>query len=358
MKIEELLTQAVTKSCSDVFIISHLPVTFKCNGKFIHANKTLLSPQETEELITQIYVFAENRKMDTLLQTGDDDFSFSINGLGRFRANAYRQRGSLAAVIRIIFFQLPDPAKLGIPDQVMKLSELTNGLVLVTGPAGNGKSTTLACLIDRINRTRSGHIITMEDPIEYIHRHNQCIVSQREVASDTKNYVTALRAALRQAPNVLLLGEMRDLDTIETAMTAAETGQLIFSTLHTNNAVSTIDRIIDVFPTNQQHQIRLQLSMVLKAVVSQQLLPTVDGGMVPAFEIMICNLAVQNMIREEKVHQLDSVIFSGTKAGMISMDTSIFNLCKAGKITKKIALERCLDRDSMEAQLKRFNFFV
>jgi twitching motility protein PilT len=234
----------------------------------------------------------------------------------------------------------------------MKLSELTSGLVLVTGPAGNGKSTTLACLIDRINKTRSGHIITMEDPIEYIHRHNQCIVSQREVASDTKNYVTALRAALRQAPNVLLLGEMRDLDTIETAMTAAETGQLIFSTLHTNNAVSTIDRIIDVFPTNQQHQIRLQLSMVLKAVVSQQLLPTVDGGMVPAFEIMICNLAVQNMIREEKVHQLDSVIFSGSKEGMISMDTSIFNLCKAGKISKRVALERCLDRNSMEAQLK------
>ncbi|WP_452104111.1 type IV pilus twitching motility protein PilT [Caproicibacterium sp. NSD3] len=250
------------------------------------------------------------------------------------------------------FFQLPDPAKLGIPDQVMKLSELTSGLVLVTGPAGNGKSTTLACLIDRINKTRSGHIITMEDPIEYIHRHNQCIVSQQEVASDTKNYVAALRAALRQAPNVLLLGEMRDLDTIETAMTAAETGQLIFSTLRTNNAVSTIDRIIDVFPTNQQHQIRLQLSMVLKAVVSQQLLPTVDSGIVPAFEIIICNLAVQNMIREEKVHQLDSVIFSGTKEGIISMDASIFNLCKAGKIIKKTALERCLDRDSMETQLK------
>ena len=235
----------------------------------------------------------------------------------------------------------------------MELSEISHGLVLVTGPAGSGKSTTLACMIDRINQTKDGHIITMEDPIEFIHRHKRCIVTQREVASDTESYLTALRAALRQSPNVLLLGEMRDLDTIETAMTAAETGQLVFSTLHTMGAVNTIDRIIDVFPNNQQQQIRVQLSMVLKAVVSQQLLPCTQGGLIPAFEIMLNNLAIQNLIREEKIHQIESAIFSGSKSGMITMDASLYSLYQRGLITAQNAISHSSNYDTMKRKIEQ-----
>ena len=222
----------------------------------------------------------------------------------------------------------------------------------MTGPAGSGKSTTLACIIDKINHEKSGHIVTMEDPIEYIHRHNQCIVTQREIPHDSQSYVTALKAVLRQSPDVILLGELRDLETIEIAMTAAETGQLVFSTLHTTGTANTIDRIIDVFSANQQHQIRTQLSMILQAVVSQQLVPTVDGSLTPAFEIMLVTPAIRNMIRDGKVHQIDSAIFSGTKDGMCTMDTSLLELYRQGRITEQTALMYSQNHESLAQKLK------
>jgi twitching motility protein PilT len=353
MNILELLTKAVESKASDIFIISHHTLTFKIDGNLVPASEKMMNSGDTEAIIRQIYHHAKDKDISKLLKTGDDDFSFSVHGLGRFRVNTFRQRGTLGAVIRVIVFELPNPAELNIPDAVMDLSNVPHGLVLVTGAAGSGKSTTLACIIDRINRTTSGHIITMEDPIEYIHRHKQCIVTQREVVSDTKSYVSALRAALRQSPNVLLLGEMRDLKTIEIAMTAAETGQLVFSTLHTMGCVNTIDRIIDVFPHSQQQQIRFQLSMTLKAVVSQQLLPTTQGKLVPAFEIMISNLAIQNMIREEKIHQIESAIFSGAQAGMVTMDNSLYQLYKNNTITAENAIMYSSNYESMQQRIER-----
>ena len=261
-------------------------------------------PDQTEEILRCIYQMA-HRDIDHLHSSGDDDFSFSIPGLSRFRINAYKQRGSLAAVIRVIAFQLPDPAELSIPEDVMSLAELTKGMVLVTGSAGSGKSTTMACLIDRINHSREGHIITLEDPLEYLHRHDRCIVSQREICTDTQSYLTSLRATLRQSPDVILLGEMRDYETIQTAMTAAETGHLVLSSLHTLGAANTISRIMDVFEPSQQRLIAIQLSMVLQAVISQQLIPDVDGKNIPVFDVMRLTTSIRNMIRFNKVFLIE-----------------------------------------------------
>jgi twitching motility protein PilT len=287
--------------------------------------------------------------MEHFIKTGDDDFSFAVPGLARFRVNAYRQRGSLAAVVRVVSFDIPDWRSLHIPESVMKLAEVEHGMILVTGTAGSGKSTTQACIIDRINQIREGHIITLEDPIEYLHRDQKSIVSQREIAIDTQDYLSALRACLRQAPDVILLGEMRDHETIRTAMTAAETGHLVIATLHTNGAVNTIDRIIDSFPSGQQGQIRVQLSMVLRTVVSQQLLPDKNGGLVPAFEVMHMNPAIRSMIRDSKTHQIASAIAAGGGEGMVSMDQSILALYQSGDITLETALD-CADNPE---QLRR-----
>ncbi len=341
--IIEILKKAVDENVSDIFIISGCPLSFKTNDR-IHPieNNALtsykLKPEDTKKCIEIIYSLSGNRNMEPFLESGDDDFSFSVEGLCRFRCNTYMQRGSMAAVLRGVVFQLPDPNVLHIPDSVINLNNSKKGLVLITGSAGSGKSTTLACIIDKINHTRNSHIITIEDPIEYLHKHIMSIVSQREVSHDTRGYVQALRAALRQAPDVILLGEMRDYETITTAMTAAETGQLVLSTLHTVGAANTIDRIIDVFPPNQQQQIRVQLSMVLQAVVSQQLIPAKDGTLLPVFEIMLVNAAIRNMIRESKVHQIDNAIYSGSNQGMIAMDADIYRLYSEGKITKENAL--------------------
>ena len=276
--------------------------------------------------------------MESLLRTGDDDFSFSIPGLSRFRVSAFRQRGSLSAVIRVIRFQLPDYRQLNIPDAVMELGDNRQGMVLVVGPAGSGKSTTLACLVDRINKTQKRHIITLEDPLEFLHSHNLSVVTQREIGVDTQSYVKGLRAALRQSPDIILLGEMRDYETIEVAMTAAETGHLIFSTLHTIGAANTIERIIDVFPANQQRQIAVQLAMVLKAVVSQQLVPGVDGGVVPAFELMPMTPAIRTMIRDGKTHQIDGVLQASSQKNCFSMDASLLQLYRQNRITRETAL--------------------
>ena len=321
----EYLTQSVEDHASDLFIIAGGPVCEKKDKRMVPISQERVFPQETERLIMDLYRLA-GRDPAAYLQRGDDDFSLSVPGLARFRVNAYRQRGSLAAVVRVVAFSIPDWETMSIPEQVMDLADAGHGMVLVTGTAGSGKSTTQACIINRINQTRECHIITLEDPIEYLHRDQRSIVSQREIAIDTENYLSALRACLRQAPDVILLGEMRDAETIHTAMTAAETGHLLIATLHTRGAVNTIDRIVDTFPSGQQEQVRAQLSMVLRTVVSQQLLPGTNGDLVPAFEVMHMNSAIRSLIRDSKTHQIDNVIASGSGEGMMTMDNSILAL--------------------------------
>lgn len=346
----DFLKEAARSQASDIFIIAGLPLSFKVHGTMQHTGPKLI-PSDTESMIKDLYSLAGHREIDSFLKKGDDDFSFSIPGFSRYRVSTYRQRGSLAAVIRVIAFNLPNPDDLGIPDDVMKMSECTKGLVLVTGPAGSGKSTTLACLVDAINSTKEDHIITLEDPLEFLHSHKKSIVSQREIATDTDSYLVALRAALRQSPDVILLGEMRDYETIQTAMTAAETGHLILSSLHTIGAANTIDRIIDVFQPSQQRQMAVQLSMVLQAVISQQLVPTTDGNLIPAFEIMTVTPAIRNMIRDNKVHQIDGLIYSSSKQDMISMDNSLLKLYKDGKISRDTALGYATNPEMMKKKL-------
>lgn len=349
-----ILSRAVEKDASDIFIIPGVGCSMKIKGKITaYEDAGEITVMAMRGIITQIYSMAGDRSMKRVEETGDDDFSFAVAHLSRFRVSVFKQRGSLACVIRVVSFNLPDYTKLNIPQEVIDVSKLKKGLVLVTGAAGSGKSTTLACIIDQINKNRNAHIITLEDPIEFLHRHNKSIVTQREIVTDTEDYVSALRAALRQAPDVILLGELRDFETIRTAMTAAETGHLVISTLHTIGAANTIDRVVDAFPENQQNQIRVQLSMVLRAVISQQLLPCVDGETKPAFEIMYLNSAIQNMIRENKIYQIDSVIASGREEGMMSMDNSLVSMVKEGVITSETAKTYASNRELMIKRLEK-----
>ena len=351
MTLEEMLKSAVDKRASDIFLVVGQPVSFKIEGSIEKQEEAVLKPDIMEEIVNQLYGMGHR---DTVFRKeGDDDFSISYAGVGRFRVNVFMQRGSWSAVLRVVSFALPPVETMGIPDRVLSLSQKKKGMVLVTGPAGSGKSTTLAYIIDQINRTRNCHILTLEDPIEFLHTHNQSIVSQREIGLDSANYARALRAALREAPDVILIGEMRDLETVEIAMTAAETGHLVLSTLHTVGAANTIDRIIDVFPPDQQQQIRILLAMILQSVVSQQLLTTDEGSLVPAFEIMHANKAIQTLIREGKVHQLNSTIATSADEGMIGMDKSILGLFEKGLISEATALNSCMNRESMERELKR-----
>ena len=350
MTIQEILQKAIALDAADIFLIAGLPVTFKCGGRQERMPEGFLRPDDITALVDSIYELSR-RGRGNLERGVDDDFSFAVPQLGRFRVNVFRQRGSLAAVIRVIQFGLPDPAKLGIPESVLSLADNKKGLVLITGSAGTGKSTTLACMIDRINRSRDCHIITMEDPIEYIHRHDKAIVTQREISIDTPGYLESLRSALRESPDVILLGEMRDYDTISAALTAAETGVLLLSTLHTSSAANTINRILDVFPANQQKQVKIQLAQILKGVVCQQLVPSVDGGQLPVFEIMKSTVAISNMIREDKLHQLESAMQAGSADGMCTMDGSLLKLWREGKITKDTALLSCVNYENMVKRL-------
>ncbi len=349
MNIKEILIDAAAKKASDIFMVTGSSVAYKADGNVAHIGEDILTPKDTEEAVREIAELAGLDAERLTESRREMDFSFSIAGTGRFRANIYRQRGSFSIVLRLVPFELPNSEALGIPEEIMKLSEIKSGIVLVTGAAGNGKSTTLSCIVDRINSEKSGHIITIEDPIEFLHKHKKCIISQREINIDTESYVDALRSALRQSPNVILVGEMRDYETMNIAMTAAETGQLVLSTLHTNGAANTIDRIIDVFPTNQQHQIRVQLSMVLRAVVTQQLVPSKTGELVPAFEIMSVNNAIRTMIREQKTHQIDTVLQS--EAGMQTMDSSLLKLYKDGIITAETAIDYAYNQALMEKRV-------
>ena len=350
MELITILEQALKLGGSDIFIVPGSPVEVKVRGSFIPVTEEKLPPKDTDALIQEAYRLA-GRDMSLIDRCGDDDFSFSVKDLSRFRCNAYKQRGTMAATCRVVAFGLPDPKALGIPEQVIRLTEQRNGMILVTGPAGSGKSTTLACMVDTINTSRSGHIVTIEDPIEYLHRHKRSLVSQREVPTDAATFPGALRAALRQAPDVIMLGEMRDTETIRTAITAAETGHLVLSSLHTVGASKTVDRIIDAFPAEQQAQVRMQLSMVLMAVVSQRLVPTLNNEQAAVFEVMTVNSAIRNMIRDGRTHQIDNAITAGTSREMLSMDAELIRLCKEGRISRDTALIYAANQELMERKL-------
>ena len=350
MELKEYLQKAYEIGASDIFVLPAAPVSCKVKGDVVPVGTDILKPADTKELVEEAYELA-HRKIELLDEEGDDDFSFALPGISRFRCNCYYQRGTLAATLRMITFSLPNPADLGIPQGIVELGKIKSGMILVTGPAGSGKSTTLACIIDWINNNRKGHIVTIEDPIEYLHKHKKSIISQREVPNDARTFPRALRAALRQAPEVIMLGEMRDLDTIQTAITAAETGHLVLSSLHTTGAAKTVDRIIDIFPAEQQAQIRMQLSVVLKAVVSQRLLQKKDGGQTAVFEMMTVNTAIQNLIRDGRTHQIENAIFSGAAQGMMSMDMELMRLYRSGAITKENALLYAVSPETLEKRL-------
>ncbi len=347
--IDDLLKEAQERKASDLHITVGIPPKGRINGELEDLLYPSLSPADTEELIMPM--IPQSMK-DILLTNGEVDFSYSIAGYGRYRVNVFKQRGSYAAAIRIINTSIPNPEVLGLPSSVVGLTRKKRGMVLVTGPTGSGKSTTLAALIDIINTKYNSHIITLEDPIEYLHHHKKSIVNQREIGLDSLSFSNALRVILREDPDVILVGEMRDLETIEIAITAAETGHLVFSTLHTIGAVNTVDRIIDVFPPHQQQQIRVQLASVLEGVISQQLIPTLDqAGRVASFEVMLSTPAIRNLIREGKNHQIASFIQTNRKLGMQTMDDAIFELYSSGRISKEEAVSFAQDMTTMERRI-------
>jgi twitching motility protein PilT len=345
----ELIQLAVDERASDFHLSAGRPPSARVDGEITPLIDISYGPDDIEHIAMSIM---SNNEKKWLEEDGEVDFAYSIPRAGRYRVNVFRQRGSLSMAVRILNPQIPKPEQLGVPESVVSMCDKRRGLVLVTGPTGSGKSTTLASMIDYINHRYNYHIITLEDPIEYLHRHDKCIVDQREMGSDSKNYATALRASLREDPDVILVGEMRDLETISTAITAAETGHLVFSTLHTIGAANTIDRIIDVFPPYQQQQIRTQLADVLECVVSQQLISSASGhGRVAAIEVMLANAAIRNHIREAKTFQVQSVIQMNRKAGMITMDDALLELYMRKAITRESAVHYAQDRAAILRRL-------
>ncbi len=347
--VEEILAAAKRAGASDVHITVGIPPKMRVNGKLIAMEGDRLLPQDTLEIANSVMNDSQRQRFE---EKGEVDMSFAIAGEGRYRVNIYKQRGSAALAFRLVDTVVPSPEVLGVPASVIDLYQKKRGLILVTGPTGSGKSTTLAAIIDKINNNREAHVITLEDPIEYLHQHKQAIVNQREIGLDTMSYANALRAALREDPDVILVGEMRDFETISVAITAAETGHLVLSTLHTIGAASTVDRVIDVFPPHQQQQIRVQLANVLEAVISQQLVPMIGGkGRVAAFEVLHTNPAVRNLIREGKTHQITSVMQTNRKAGMMTMDDALCQLYSEYKIDREMALQFAQDPENMKTKL-------
>lgn len=343
----ELLNKTKEMNASDLHLTVGLAPTIRCNGKLIQLGIDKLSSNDLERFSREIL----QEKYDEYIEIGEFDTSYSVEGVGRFRINVFKEKNNDAIAIRVIALKIPTLNELNHPEVLKSIINKKRGLILVTGPTGSGKSTTLAAMINEINNTREEHIITLEDPIEYLHNHNKCIINQREIGRDSKSYNKALKAVLREDPDVILVGEMRDLETISIAITAAETGHLVFSTLHTIGAVKTIDRIIDVFPPHQQEQVKIQLSSVIQAVISQQLLPNIKGnGRVAALEIMVNTPGIQNLIREGKTNQIESVVQTGNKYGMKTMDMEISELYKKGVISMEIAMAYAVDREI----LKRF----
>ncbi len=342
ISLNELLDITVNKKASDLHLTVGIAPTMRINGELVQITKEKLTQSHTETYTKEIL----NDLYTEYINKGEIDTSYSVSGLGRFRVNIFKQRGSNAIAIRVVTLKIPTLDELGFPPVLKELTQRQRGLVLVTGPTGSGKSTTLAAMINQINSTRSGHIITLEDPVEYLHKHNKCIINQREIGKDSRSYQNALRAALREDPDVILVGEIRDMETISIALTAAETGHLVFSTLHTIGASKTIDRITDIFPPYQQQQTKIQLAAVLQGVISQQLLPKSDNsGRIAALEIMVVTAAIQNLIREGKTHQIDSSVQTGGKYGMKTMDMALSELQKRGVISYDTALTYAIDKE-------------
>ncbi|MGI6703399.1 MAG: type IV pilus twitching motility protein PilT [Clostridia bacterium] len=342
---EELLEYAVKNGASDIHITVGVPPTARINGDLVPIGTDRLNTTDTEAIVNEVL---GKEHLEEYKQRGEVDLSYSVKGLGRFRINVYRQRGSSSMALRVVAPNVPTLGELGLPDSVAELACKTRGLVLVTGPTGSGKSTTLAAMIDLINTERNCHILTLEDPIEYLHKHKKGIVNQREIGYDSQTFATGLRSALRQDPDVILVGEMRDLETISTVITAAETGHLVLSTLHTIGADKTIDRIIDVFPPYQQQQIRVQLSTVLQGVISQTLINSCDGNKrVLAAEVMIATPAIKNLIREGKTHQIVTSMQTGGKYGMQTLDAALAKLYKDGVISYESALLYCSSEEAL-----------
>ncbi|MFC0905691.1 type IV pilus twitching motility protein PilT [Clostridium sp. MT-14] len=342
--LKELLKQTIEKNASDLHLTVGAPPVVRVNGELKKLGKEKLQPADTERFSKEIL----GEDYERYNKTGEIDISFSISGLGRFRVNLFKQRGSCAIAIRVIGLKIPTLNELKFPPEVKKLLDCKKGLILVTGSTGSGKSTTLAAMINEINSNRAAHIITLEDPIEYLHKHNKSIISQREIGKDSLSYANALKSVLREDPDVILVGEMRDLETISTTLAAAETGHLVFSTLHTIGTAKTIDRIVDVFPPYQQQQVKIQLAAVLKGIICQQLIPKLDGkDRIAAIEIMIATTAIKNMIREGKTNQIESSMQTGVKYGMRTMDMSLAELYRKGYISYDSAMGYAIDNNML-----------
>jgi twitching motility protein PilT len=349
--LPDLLRQLVQMEGSDLHITTETPPQVRVHGHLQRLDGTNMTPAETKQLAYSVLTDAQKKRFEESLEL---DFSFGMKGLARFRCNMFNQRGAVGAVYRVIPEKVKSFEDLGLPTVLAKLAERPRGLVLVTGPTGSGKSTTLAAMIDKINRERHDHILTIEDPIEFVHPHQSCLVNQREVHSDTQSFSMALRAALREDPDIVLIGEMRDLETVEAALRIAETGHLTLGTLHTNSAAQTINRIIDIFPSSQQSQIRTQLSLVLEGIVCQALLPKIGGGRAAALEIMIPTPGIRNLIREDKIHQIYSAMQTGQeKMGMQTMNQSLATLFQQKKVAMETALAASSNRDELQDLINR-----
>lgn len=345
IELRELLRMGVDKNASDIHITVGRAPSFRINGEMAPIEAKELTPEETKQYARE---YLDKEKFDQLMSEGDVDFSMTVPGVSRFRVNAFFQRGSIAMVFRVLSMSVPTIESLKLPPIIRELCKIKEGLILVTGPTGSGKSTTMASIINEINLNKGGHILTLEDPIEYMFKHEKCIVNQREIGQDSGTYARALKSSLREDPDVIFIGEMRDVESISIAVTAAETGHLVLSTLHTLGAAKTLDRLIDVFPSEQQQQIRVQVSSALKAVISQRLIPDIGGkGRVAAFEIMIVTTAISNLIREGKAAGINSFIQTGYNQGMQLIDRHIADLCEQGKISREDAYAFCVDKDAL-----------
>jgi twitching motility protein PilT len=350
VNLRELLEILIEKNASDLHLAVGTPPQIRVDGRLASLDMDALTPEATKKLA---YSMMSEKQKQRFEENSELDMSFGIENMSRFRCNVFMQRGNVSVALRQIPYKVPTFEELGVDKSIVEMANLPRGLVLVTGPTGSGKSTTLAALIDKVNRERHAHILTVEDPIEYLHRHQNCLVNQREVGSDTKSFAMALKYALRQDPDVVLVGEMRDLETVSEALNISETGHLTFATLHTNSCAETINRIVDVFPTNQQEQVRVTLSFVLQGVVSQQLVPKIGGGRALATEVMVCTPAVRALVRDDKIHQIYSMIQSGQKYGMRTMNMSLADLYLSRKITIGEAMARSSNVQELNEMLSR-----
>lgn len=344
MELHELIGKALSQNASDIHLTVDLPPVFRVDGELVNEGEDLLTEEDVWSAAVQL---AKNEQLDELKRVGEVDFAVTVQGSARMRCNIFKQQGHTAMALRLLPLTIPTAEQLKLPPVIIQQAEKPRGLVLITGPTGSGKSSTLAALLDHINRTERRHIITLEAPIEYVHQRNQCIINQREVGVDTESFAAGLRAALRQDPDVILVGEMRDLETISTAITAAETGHLVFGTLHTKGAANTVDRIIDVFPASQQDQVRIQLADVLECAIGQTLLPCTRGGRRAVFEVLLGTSAVRSLIRQNKSFQIVSTMQSGRKQGMILLDDALAELVRLGEVTPEDAAAEANDPEAI-----------